>query len=110
MAQESDLEKRISRMARDHGCYTRKFVAPGHAGVPDRLIIRQGLTLFLEIKAPGKKPTDLQKDEINLINASGGFATWCADIDTAILLIAAMVRGDSRQLRSLCREFNYWMP
>ena len=38
-----------------------KFVSPGNAGVPDRLIcLPGGRAVFAELKAPGKKPRPLQ--------------------------------------------------
>lgn len=38
-----------------------KFVSPGNAGVPDRLVLLpRGRVVFVELKAPGKKPTALQ--------------------------------------------------
>lgn len=38
-----------------------KFVSPGNTGVPDRLVLfPRGRIAFVELKAPGKKPTALQ--------------------------------------------------
>ena len=37
-----------------------KFTAPGISGVPDRLVIGHGHTVFVELKAPGEEPRDLQ--------------------------------------------------
>lgn len=41
-----------------------KFVSPGNRGVPDRLVcLPGGIKIFVETKAPGKKPTPKQKAE-----------------------------------------------
>ncbi|MCL6598978.1 MAG: VRR-NUC domain-containing protein [Alicyclobacillus macrosporangiidus] len=38
-----------------------KFVSPGNAGVPDRLVLLPGArAVFVELKAPGRRPTQLQ--------------------------------------------------
>lgn len=51
-------------------CY--KFVSPGNAGVPDRIVLLPGgLIGFVECKAPGKKPRKLQEHTINILRALG---------------------------------------
>lgn len=49
-----------------------KFVSPGNAGVPDRLILLPGARMvFVELKAPGKKPTALQEMQHKKIRSLG---------------------------------------
>lgn len=44
------------------GCKVYKFRSPGNNGVPDRLILcPNGITRYVELKAPGKTPTVLQE-------------------------------------------------
>ena len=57
---ESAIEKAVCDYARQAGCLTIKNATPGHRGVPDRMFIRNGKCLFIEFKAPGKKPGALQ--------------------------------------------------
>lgn len=76
MAAESLLEKKLVRYAKSRGVWTRKFTSPGHVSVPDRVFMTRGYTLFLEIKAVGKRPTEGQMEEIKLISLQGGLATW----------------------------------
>ncbi len=112
MAEESYLEKSVVEYCRNLGIYTRKMVSPSNSGVPDRIIVGKGLTLFLELKRPGETPSSLQRDEINMINFSGGFATWCADLDQAISLIDcanSCVGGVRSILRGMCDELNFWV-
>jgi hypothetical protein len=59
---EKNIEQHLVRKARETGGKAYKFVSPGNAGVPDRLLIfPSGKVIFVELKAPGKVPTNLQK-------------------------------------------------
>jgi hypothetical protein len=42
------------------------------SGVPDLLCLKNGRAVFLEVKQPGKKPTDLQVHRIKEIREIGG--------------------------------------
>lgn len=49
-----------------------KFVSPGNAGVPDRLVILPGGKMFfVEVKAPGEKPRPLQVAQISKLERLG---------------------------------------
>lgn len=49
-----------------------KFVSPGNAGVPDRIVLLPwGECVFIELKAPGKKTTALQDRQIERIQKLG---------------------------------------
>lgn len=55
---EGYLRDRVKAM----GGKAYKFVSPGNAGVPDRLVVLPGGRIsFVELKAPGKVSTPLQK-------------------------------------------------
>lgn len=45
------------------------------AGVPDLLIVYAGRAIFVECKAPGKKPTPLQTRRMTEVAAAGGTVT-----------------------------------
>ena len=85
---EKQLEAKIGKYAKSHGCLYYKFSSPGNRGVPDRIVISpDGGVLFLEIKAEGKTPTALQLREINRIRSHGTYSTWVdslGDAKTAI--------------------------
>jgi hypothetical protein len=51
---EKEVEQYLIRRVREAGGLTRKFVSPGHRGVPDRIVIYMGHVNFVELKAPGK--------------------------------------------------------
>lgn len=71
------MEAALVRYAGQHGIYTRKFSSPAHRGVPDRVFIKGGVVLFMEVKRPGEEPTPLQLHEIADIVQHGGNAIWC---------------------------------
>ena len=59
---EKALERMLVHSVKNMGGLALKFVSPGLAGVPDRLVLLPGgKTVFVEMKAPGKKPSSLQR-------------------------------------------------
>ena len=58
---ESQIEKHLAMRVKEAGGLCWKFVSPNLRGVPDRIVLLQkGVLLFVELKAPGKKPTVIQ--------------------------------------------------
>ena len=58
---EKSIEQYMSQRVKQMGGRSYKFVSPGNAGVPDRLVcFPGGYVCFIELKAPGKKPRPLQ--------------------------------------------------
>lgn len=57
---ESKVEKDIRVFAERRGWWVAKFVSPGKRGVPDRIFIRAGVVVFIEVKRPGEEPTRQQ--------------------------------------------------
>ena len=76
---ERDVERKLVRAVRDSGGLALKFVSPGMAGVPDRLILFPGGRIcFAEIKAPGKQLRPLQQQRVlQLIRM--GFRVYVVD-------------------------------
>jgi Holliday junction resolvase len=59
---ESNLERKLKREVERQGGKALKFVSPGTAGVPDRLVLLPGGRLFfVEVKAPGQKLRPIQE-------------------------------------------------
>ena len=50
---ENDIEKYLVRQVKKIGGLCYKWVSPGTRGVPDRIVIFRGNTLFVELKRPG---------------------------------------------------------
>lgn len=58
---ENTIEAYLRDRVKNLGGKAYKFVSPGNDGVPDRLVcLPGGRVIFVELKAPGKKPTKLQ--------------------------------------------------
>lgn len=69
---ERDIEKYLCARVKDAGGYTRKMSWVGHNGAPDRFVmLGWGKPLFVELKAPGKKPSPHQEREIRLMRVKG---------------------------------------
>ena len=68
---ESTIEKAVNKHARALGWLAYKFTSPSNRGVPDSLYIKDGLTLYIEFKAPGKQPTALQTEVIKRFRNHG---------------------------------------
>ncbi|MEN7553157.1 VRR-NUC domain-containing protein [Clostridioides difficile] len=59
---ESKIEKRLKKEIELLGGKAMKFISPGEAGVPDRIVLLpEGHVIFVELKAPGKKLRKLQQ-------------------------------------------------
>ena len=69
---EKDIEQYLRDEVKKAGGRAYKFVSPGNAGVPDRLVLfPEGRIVFVELKARGKKSTPLQIGQQKRINRLG---------------------------------------
>ena len=76
---ERDVERMLVRSVREAGGLALKFVSPGTAGVPDRLILMpSGRLAFCEVKAPGEKPRPLQVHRMEQLRELG-FRVYVVD-------------------------------
>ncbi len=57
---EKEIEQYFVKRVKEMGGKAYKWVSPGNDGVPDRIVFFSGVTVLVELKAPGKKPTPLQ--------------------------------------------------
>ena len=60
---EKDIEAKLVKLVKQHGGLCLKWVCPGWAGVPDRIILLPGgRVVFAELKRPkGGRLSELQK-------------------------------------------------
>lgn len=58
---ERDVEQYLREEVRRAGGWALKFISPGCAGVPDRLLLFPGRVYFVEVKRPGEELRPLQK-------------------------------------------------
>ncbi len=69
---ERDVEQYLRERVKDLGGRAYKFVSPANSGVPDRIVMLPGgRIVFVELKAPGKKPTPLQANQHRFIRSQG---------------------------------------
>lgn len=67
---ENFVEGYLHTQAKKKGFLCYKFMS-GNDGVPDRVLIGNGYTVFIETKAPGEKPRPLQRAVIRQMRAVG---------------------------------------
>lgn len=59
---EKEIERKLVKAVKDKGGICPKLVSPGTDGMPDRMALLPGeRILFVEVKAPGKKPRPIQE-------------------------------------------------
>lgn len=68
---EGTIEDYLVTQAEKNGFMCPKFVSPGLNGVPDRILIGYGHTLFIEVKRPNGKPRKLQEKVIERLRNHG---------------------------------------
>ena len=88
---EKDIEQKLIDEVKRKGGRALKFVSPGFAGVPDRIVLMpKGRITFVELKAPGEKMRPLQLRRKRQLEALG-FRVLCVDslekIDEALGII-----------------------
>ena len=88
---EKDIEHKLVDEVKRKGGRALKFVSPGFAGVPDRIVLMpKGRITFVELKAPGEKMRPLQLRRKRQLETLG-FRVLCVDsfekIDEALGII-----------------------
>ncbi len=76
---EKRVEKIFTDAVKKMGGMAVKFTSPGLDGVPDRIVLLPGRKIaFVELKAPGKKPSPLQVKRMRQLK-SLGFPVYVVD-------------------------------
>lgn len=69
---EKEIEKKLVMEVKKRGGICPKWVSPGFAGVPDRIImLPDGKIGLVEVKAPGEVPRPLQLSRHRLLRRLG---------------------------------------
>jgi len=84
---ESTIEQAVCAYAKAKGCLSLKLAGQNQKGQPDRMFLHQGHVLFVEFKAPGKRPTALQARWLDRLTEHTFHATTCDDIAAGKRLI-----------------------
>ena len=97
---EKIIEQKLVTETRKAGGLALKFVSPGFAGVPDRIVLMDGgRVAFVEVKAPGQQPRTLQRSRHALLRRMG-FRLFVLDDVEQIPRILAAVKGEADEIHS----------
>lgn len=88
---ESQIEAKLKSEVERIGGLCWKWVSPGTAGVPDRIVILPaGRTIYVELKAPGEQPRSLQRKrhaqlfgrghDVRVIDSMSGVAEFIQEV------------------------------
>jgi hypothetical protein len=95
---EEAVEKHLFKQCKALGYMCLKFTSPGNNGVPDRLVIGNGHTMFIELKAPGKTPRRLQDVVIAQMREHGAVVRVADSTGQVDDLLAEVVRAGAGPL------------
>lgn len=76
---ERQIELNLRKAVKSIGGLALKFVSPGMAGVPDRIVLTpKGGVFFVELKAPGKS---MSAKQVKMVAVLGrlGHKVWVID-------------------------------
>ena len=69
---EKTLEARLVREIEARGGMALKYTSQFHRGIPDRIcLLPGGLSVFVELKSTGQKPTKLQQHAMDRLDSMG---------------------------------------
>ena len=74
---EGIIEDYLGKQAAKHGFLFYKFTSPGKRGIPDRIIIGRGHTVFVELKSATGKLSKLQEVTIAQMIEHGADVRVC---------------------------------
>lgn len=78
---ESEIQSKIIKQLQAWDWLVVKLIQTNTNGIPDLMCMRNGKTVFIEVKREGEQPAPLQKHRLNQINAKGIFAFWTDKIE-----------------------------
>lgn len=84
---ESAVERAVCEYAKAMGWLVLKLSGTHDRGKPDRMFLRKGVAVFIEFKAPGKKPTALQERWLRQLTEEGFVAVYTDNVQDGKRLI-----------------------
>lgn len=85
---EGAIQSWSVKYARKRGFWARKFRAAGRRSAPDYIFAKDGVVFWVEFKASGVAPSDLQLEEHKEMRAHGLTVFVCDSRDTFPEIIA----------------------
>lgn len=68
---ESRIQARIIERHQAEGWLVVRLIQTNMNGIPDLLLLKDGVARFIEVKRPGQKPRKLQQYRIEQLKAAG---------------------------------------
>lgn len=106
---ENVTEQWLGKKIKAMGGLWLKFTSPGHAGVPDRIIILDGVTVYVELKTARGALSEIQKAmfyqmnkhgvSIHVIYGHDGAEKFLMDIKTPAGLVLGQMPEDVYEWR-----------
>ena len=87
---ERDVEAYLVKRCKEIGAHRDKFVSPARRNVPDDLLIYGGRVVFVEVKAPGKKPSEAQMRDHERRRNAGAEVVWLDSKEAVDVMIDAL--------------------
>jgi hypothetical protein len=81
---ESAVEAALIAAAEAEGWITKKLAKTSERGDPDRWFGRQGVSKFIEVKAPGERPNRQQLKRIWELIENGFDAAWVDNVEDGL--------------------------
>ena len=78
---EAKLQTKIIKELEKNNFYTIKTIKLNKNGLPDIFAFKNGKTYMIEVKAPGKKPRQLQLYRIEEVKKFGVLSYWFDDFE-----------------------------
>lgn len=92
---ERVVEEHLVNTLNNLGGLGWKFTSPGTVGVPDRIVVLNGLLCFVELKRPkGGRVSEIQKWRIKQLHAQGMRAYVIKNKEEVDVLIDCLMRGE----------------
>jgi Holliday junction resolvase len=78
---ESSVQSKIKTALEKSGWFVTKLIQTTTNGIPDLMAMKEGRAVFIEVKRPGGKVSDLQKYTIEKLQKAGfeAFAAWSVE-------------------------------
>jgi Holliday junction resolvase len=78
---ESYIQSQIIVKLESWGWMVVKLIQTNTNGIPDLMAMKDGKTIFIEVKREGEQPAPLQKHRLNQINLHGILAFWVNNVE-----------------------------
>lgn len=71
ITKESSVQTSIKKYLKDNGWFVTKLISTSTAGIPDLMAIKNGQTIFVEVKRKGGKTSAIQDYRISELRQYG---------------------------------------